>query len=100
MKSFSCLLLVTLFLTGCGNSEEKLIKLADKIHESILTVDTHCDTPMEFSDPGFDLGVKSIDGCVDFPKMSRGTSCRVLCGVHTTGSKKRLDLQQSSAEGA
>jgi len=56
MKSFSCLLLVTLFLTGCGNSEEKLIKLADKIHESILTVDTHCDTPMEFSDPGFDLG--------------------------------------------
>jgi membrane dipeptidase len=72
MKSFSCLLLVTLFLTGCGNSEEKLIKLADKIHESILTVDTHCDTPMEFSDPGFDLGVKSIDGCVDFPKMVEG----------------------------
>ena len=72
MKSFSYLLLVTLFLTGCGNSEEKLIKLADKIHESILTVDTHCDTPMEFSDPGFDLGVKSIDGCVDFPKMVEG----------------------------
>jgi len=72
MKSFSCLLLVTLFLTGCGNSEEKLIKWADKIHESILTVDTHCDTPMEFSDPGFDLGVKSIDGCVDFPKMVEG----------------------------
>jgi membrane dipeptidase len=72
MKSFSCLLLVTLFLTGCGNSEEQLIKWADKIHESILTVDTHCDTPMEFSDPGFDLGVKSIDGCVDFPKMVEG----------------------------
>ena len=72
MKSFSCLLLVTLFLTGCGNSEEKLIKLADKIHESILTVDTHCDTPMEFSDPGFDLGVRSIDECVDFPKMIEG----------------------------
>jgi membrane dipeptidase len=72
MKSFSYLLLVTLFLTGCGNSEEQLIKWADKIHESILTVDTHCDTPMEFSDPGFDLGVKSIDGCVDFPKMVEG----------------------------
>ena len=72
MKSFSYLLFVTLFLTGCGNSEEQLIKRADKIHESILTVDTHCDTPMEFSDPGFDLGVKSIDGCVDFPKMVEG----------------------------
>jgi len=72
MKSFSNLLLVTLFLTGCGNSEEQLVKRADKIHASILTVDTHCDTPMEFSDPGFDLGVKSIDGCVDFPKMVEG----------------------------
>jgi membrane dipeptidase len=27
---------------------------------------------MEFSDPGFDLGVRSIDGCVDFPKMVEG----------------------------
>ena len=72
MKLLSNLLFVTLFLTGCGNSEEKLVKRADKIHASILTVDAHCDTPMEFSDPGFDLGVKSIDGCVDFPKMVEG----------------------------
>jgi membrane dipeptidase len=72
MKSFSNLLLVSLILTGCGNSEEQLVKRADKIHASILTVDTHCDTPMEFSDPGFDLGVRSIDGCVDFPKMVEG----------------------------
>jgi membrane dipeptidase len=27
---------------------------------------------MEFSDPGFDLGVRSVDGCVDFPKMVEG----------------------------
>jgi membrane dipeptidase len=72
MKLLSNLLFVTLFLTGCGNSEEKLVKRADKIHASILTVDAHCDTPMEFSDPGFDLGVKSIEGCVDFPKMIEG----------------------------
>jgi membrane dipeptidase len=72
MKSFSNLLLVTLFLTGCGNNEEQLVKRAEKIHASILTVDTHCDTPMEFSNPGFDLGVRSIDGCVDFPKMVEG----------------------------
>lgn len=63
---------MTLFLAGCANSEEKLIRQADKIHASILTVDTHCDTPMEFSEPGFDLGVRSLDGCVDFPKMVEG----------------------------
>ena len=63
---------MTLFLAGCANSEEKLVRQADKIHASILTVDTHCDTPMEFSEPGFDLGVRSLDGCVDFPKMVEG----------------------------
>jgi len=72
MKLLINLLLVSLFLEGCGNSEEQLVKRADKIHASILTVDTHCDTPMEFSDPGFDLGLRSADGCVDFPKMVEG----------------------------
>jgi membrane dipeptidase len=72
MKVLINILLLTLFLTGCRNSEERLINQADKIHASILTVDTHCDTPMEFSDPLFDLGVRHDEGCVDFPKMVEG----------------------------
>jgi membrane dipeptidase len=72
MKLFINFLLVILFLAGCGNSEEQLVKRADKIHASILTVDTHCDTPMEFSDPAFDLGVRHDEGCVDFPRMVEG----------------------------
>jgi len=61
-----------LLLTGCLSNEEQLISKADKIHASILTVDTHCDTPMEFSDPDFDLGVRHEEGCVDFPRMAEG----------------------------
>jgi membrane dipeptidase len=72
MKIFINILLVTFFLAGCRNSEEKLIKRADKIHASILTVDTHCDTPMEFSDTTFDMGVRHDEGCVDFPRMNEG----------------------------
>ena len=72
MKIFINVSLVIFLLTGCGNSEEQLIKRADKIHASILTVDTHCDTPMEFSDAGFDLGVRHDEGCVDFPRMVEG----------------------------
>ena len=59
MKSFTHFLVVALLLAGCGNSEQKLIRKADKIQASVLTVDTHCDTPMDFSDPLFDLGVRA-----------------------------------------
>jgi membrane dipeptidase len=72
MKSFSYFLVLTLLLARCGNSEQQLIRKADNIQASILTVDTHCDTPMEFSDPQFDLGVRHEEGCVDFPKMAEG----------------------------
>ena len=72
MKIFINISLVIFLFTGCNNSEEQLIKRADKIHASILTVDTHCDTPMEFSDAAFDLGVRHNDGCVDFPRMVEG----------------------------
>ena len=72
MRIFINLLLIAFFLAGCRNSEEQLVRRADKIHVSILTVDTHCDTPMEFSDPAFDLGVRHDEGCVDFPRMIEG----------------------------
>lgn len=72
MKTLISIALAVFLFTGCNNSEEQLIKRADKIHASILTVDTHCDTPMEFSTVGFDLGVRHDDGCVDFPRMIEG----------------------------
>lgn len=72
MRLFICISLAGFFLAACNNSEERLVKQADKIHASILTVDTHCDTPMEFSGEGFDLGVKHQEGCVDFPRMIEG----------------------------
>jgi membrane dipeptidase len=72
MKIFINISIVILLFTGCISSEEKLIKQADKIHASILTVDTHCDTPMEFSDTTFDMGVRHDVGCVDFPRMVEG----------------------------
>ena len=72
MKILINISLVALLLTGCLNSEEQLIRKADKLHASILTVDTHCDTPMDFSDASFDLGVRHDEGCVDFPRMVEG----------------------------
>lgn len=72
MKGLIGFAVIFMLFEGCNTSEEKLAKRADKIHASILSVDTHCDTPMSFADPDFDLGVRNEDGCVDFPRMKEG----------------------------
>jgi membrane dipeptidase len=72
MRSLSCLFFVLMVFSGCTSSEEQLIKKADKIHGSILTIDTHCDTPMAFNHSDFDLGAEHTEGCVDFPRMVKG----------------------------
>ena len=45
---------------------------ADRLHASMLTVDTHCDTPLELFRSDFDLGERHETGCVDFPRMKEG----------------------------
>jgi membrane dipeptidase len=72
MKVFLSINLILLILAGCSNTDQKLIKKANKIHSSILTVDTHCDTPMNFEESDFDLGIRHNEGCVDFPRMIEG----------------------------
>lgn len=72
MKLSIIFFLLTFIYAGCGNTEKQLARKANRIQASILTVDTHCDTPMEFTDPGFDMGLRSAEGCVDFPKMIEG----------------------------
>jgi membrane dipeptidase len=70
---FTYLVLTAMFLlTGCLSQEEKVIRKADKMHQNMLTVDTHCDTPMRLARSGFDLGSKNEKGCVDFPRMKEG----------------------------
>jgi membrane dipeptidase len=72
MKLFPAFALAITLLAACGSNEVKLARCADKIHASIMTIDTHCDTPMEFSDGNFDLGMLHDEGCVDFPRMVKG----------------------------
>ncbi|MEE4213950.1 MAG: dipeptidase [Bacteroidales bacterium] len=75
MKRIFSIFLTVLFaiiFSSCGDEEARVERKADKIHRAILTVDTHCDTPMRLMRSGFDLGVRNEDGCVDFPRMEEG----------------------------
>lgn len=72
-KSLSIILCIILFFSpGCRDTEKELINKAEKIHAAVLTLDTHCDTPMNFIRPGFDLGQRQEYACIDFPKMKEG----------------------------
>jgi membrane dipeptidase len=43
-----------------------------RIHERALTVDTHCDTPMDMLERGTDIGKRNSTGKVDLPRMKEG----------------------------
>lgn len=66
------ILLVSFALSSCGDEDARIAKKADNIHKAVLTVDTHCDTPMRLMRSDFDLGVRNEDGCVDLPRMVEG----------------------------
>lgn len=63
---------IVFIAAGCASEDEKVSRKADKLHQTMLTVDTHCDTPMRLSRVGFDLGKRNERGCVDFPRMKEG----------------------------
>jgi len=43
-------------LTLTGQTDPELEKRAKEIHQKALTVDTHCDTPMNMLEEDFDVG--------------------------------------------
>ena len=51
--------------------EAALLKKAKEIHRNSLIVDSHCDTPMKFTE-GFNFGERHEDVKVDLPKMQEG----------------------------
>jgi membrane dipeptidase len=70
MKYF--ILALSLTVVSCTPGEEKISQKAGHLHRDMLTVDTHCDTPMRLMRSNYDLGVHNDKGCVDFPRMKEG----------------------------
>jgi membrane dipeptidase len=91
MKKF---LLMLLPVTGMTMTTLVYSKVSDKrvkeIHEKVLTVDTHCDTPMNLLNGNFDIGVKNKppQSRVDFPRMKEGGLDAMFFAAFT-GQKER-----------
>jgi membrane dipeptidase len=68
-----------LFQAGCQPElqEENLAARARKIHDRVLTVDTHCDTASRLLDGNWDIGVRHEpgqrgSGQIDLPRLAEG----------------------------
>jgi membrane dipeptidase len=62
--------------SSCESKEERIQKKAIRIHENVLTVDSHTDTPLRFRRETFDIGQRNDPrqggGKIDFPRMKEG----------------------------
>ena len=80
-KTFFSIIFFSLFLISCIPPQEKcmnnkMLTKADIIHNNVLTLDTHTDTPMLLIDSEFDINEKNdpvkTHSKLDFPRMKEG----------------------------
>lgn len=84
-KKLSFFLLIAFLVSSCKEkpatdskteTEEELVQRALEIHDRILTLDTHADTPLRMIEPGFDMAErhdpKETGSKVDYPRMKEG----------------------------
>ena len=98
MKTFLAASITLLLLSGCSSREDQLARRAEKLHEDILSVVTHCDTPLSMVESDFDLGEKHDIGCVDFPRMKEGGLDAEFFAVFT-GQGDRNDSAYNKVHG-
>ncbi|PWJ59093.1 membrane dipeptidase [Dyadobacter jejuensis] len=98
------LLFLSLPLLTLGQGTDKLDKKAAKIHEKILTIDTHADVPINMMKEGFDIAVEhdyDTDGTqIDFPRMKKGGMDGMFFAVYLGQGKRSLEADQQAEDKA
>jgi len=76
-------------------NEASIFRKAKEIHRTILSVDTHCDTPLEFKKDGFDIG-KRENNQVNIPKMEEGMLDAIFFAAYTAqGPRDKISSQKT-----
>ncbi|MBV5314555.1 MAG: dipeptidase [Prolixibacteraceae bacterium] len=88
---FFCLI-SGILMSFTTEKESKLEKKVQRIHDKCLTVDTHCDTPMQMIKPGFNIREEhqAPKSRVDLPRMKKGGLDAMFFAVFT-GQKPRTE---------
>lgn len=85
---FSTLLALKVFVIHVPGDDDPISKKVRKIHQQVLTLDTHADAPIMMQKPGFDVGVahdtKRDGSQIDFPRMKQGGMDAMFFAVYTS----------------
>ncbi len=75
--------------------EAETFRKAKELHKQIFSVDTHCDTPLEFKKAGFDIG-KRESNQVNIPKMEEGMLDAIFFAAYTAqGARDAVSSQKT-----
>ena len=70
------IIIIAIFSGSCSDSEDRIKRKAENIHRSVLTLDSHTDTPMMLGHKNYDIGkrndARNRVGKIDFPRMKEG----------------------------
>ncbi|GAB2526468.1 dipeptidase [Spirosoma aerophilum] len=76
------------FILAHTGGDDPIAKKAHKVHQRVLTLDTHADAPIMMQKPGFDVGsshdTKRDGSQIDFPRMKKGSMDAMFFAVYTS----------------
>jgi membrane dipeptidase len=97
-KTLLFFLISGVLMSFSGKKESKIERKVQQIHDRSLTVDTHCDTPMQMIKPGFNIRDvhQSPKSRVDLPRMKAGGLDAMFFAAFT-GQKPRTEENYAKA---
>ena len=108
-KQFFSIIFFSLFLISCippleKSENSKILAKADIIHNNVLTLDSHTDTPMRLFDSDFDISKKNNPGKtnskIDFPRMKEGGQDASFFAVFIGQGDRTKDANNEAKEKA
>ena len=81
------------FNTSIQASGKESVRKTMKVHSKVLTIDTHCDTPMLMIDDDFNVGLKNSppQSRVDFPRMKEGGLDAIFFAAFTSQRERTTE---------
>ncbi len=91
--AFICVFSILKSVSGICSDPDKLHQKAQKIHDQVLTVDTHCDTPWALLGSNFDISEKHAapQSRVDLPRMKEGGLDAEFFAVFTSQKPRTIE---------